>query len=88
LAAGVVRQELNALRITLNDEVFYQSDSYEKRRETSELVELYLFSRRVPGVEYYYTRITYDYKSVSVLSALYGIYLTLFVLVLLVVSLL
>lgn len=86
LAVDSVRSRLDALKIKSFGKVLYESDQLGSRRHLSEQVELHKVVYNVPGVDEFYTEIIYDYKDVSVTTAQFGIWMTLFVLFLLVVG--
>jgi class 3 adenylate cyclase len=86
LAVDSVRNRLHALKVKSNGVVLYEAEHLGDHRQLSEIVVVHKYGYGVPGVKEFKTEITFDYKSVSVTSAQFGIYQTLFVLFLLVVG--
>lgn len=86
VAVNSVITRLHALQIKANGVTLYESDNMDKRRHLNELVEVTKKGYDVPGIDVWNTEIVYDYKKISTESAEFGIWLTLFVLFLLVVG--
>lgn len=86
LAVESVKVRLHALKIKSNGKLLYESDELSNRREFAELFTTDKTSYDIPGVGDFVTEITYDYRDTSRTSAQFGIFMTLFVLFLLVVG--
>ena len=81
-----MKDRLKALKVRSHGTTYYWSNEITNRRSLNELITFHKVAYDIGNEPEFYTEITYDIKDVSVTSAQFGIFLTLFVLFLLVVG--